>query len=89
MHPITVTSDSIVHLGQMTNAKPRDTFALAVQPVIVKQDMEINSNMPMFHMMILVIQDFVVWVGRVLLIIAGKLLMYGVYCGLKFIRYKN
>jgi len=76
-HPITVKSDNIVHPEQMTNVKLMDTFALVVQPVIVKRDMEINSNMPMFHMMIYQIQDFVVWVGRVLLIIAGKLLMYG------------
>ena len=65
-------SDSIVHPEQMTNVKPRDTFALVVQPVIVKPDMEINSNMQTFHMMILVIQDFVVLVGRVLLIIVGE-----------------
>ena len=74
-HPITVKRDSIVNLEQMTNAKPRDIYALAVQPVIVKQDMEINSNMPMSRMMILVIQGSVEVVGRVLLIIVGKFLM--------------
>jgi hypothetical protein len=74
-HPITAKSDSIVLPEQTTNVKPRDIYALAEQPVIVKQDMEINSNMPMFRMMILVIQDSAAVVGRVLLIIVGKFLM--------------
>ena len=64
----------------MTNVKPRDIYALVVQPVIVNKVMEINSNMPMSHMMILVIQDFVVWVGRVLLIIVGEFVMYDILC---------
>lgn len=59
----------------MTNVKPRDIYALAVQPVTVNKAMEIHSNMQTFHMMILVIQDFVVWVGRVLLIIVGEFIM--------------
>ena len=75
-HLITVKSDSIVHREQMTNVKLKDIFALAVQHVIVNKVMEINSNMPMSHMMILVIQDFVAWVGRVLLIIVGEFVLY-------------
>lgn len=74
-HPITAKSDNTVHQEQMTNVKPRDIYALAVQPVIVNKAMEIHSNMQTFHMMILVIQDFVVWVGRVLLIIVGEFVM--------------
>jgi len=68
----------------MTNVKPRDIYALAVQPVIVNKVMEINSNMQTFHMMILVIHDFVDLVGRVLLIIVGEFLTY---CVLRFIHY--
>ena len=75
MHPITVKSDNTVHLEQTMNVKPRDTYALVVQPVIVKPDMEINSSMLTFHMMILVIHVFVGWVGRVLLIIVGEFLI--------------
>ena len=60
----------------MTNVKPRDIYALAEQPVIVKRAMEINSNMPMSRMMILVIQGSVEVVGRVLLIIVGEFIMY-------------
>ena len=44
--------------------------------MIASKDMEIHSNMLTFHMMILVIQDFVAWVGRVLLIIVGEFMTY-------------
>ena len=74
-HLITAKSVNTVHPEQMTNVKPRDIYALAVQPVIASKDMEIHSNMLTFHMMILVIQDFVAWVGRVLLIIVGEFVL--------------